>query len=55
MCTGIKAKHFKCNICGRAMNRTENENWVCNSCDLVFFIQIVGKPNKENEVNRIGG
>jgi len=53
----IKARHLKCPIptCGASMFPTENGNWVCNPCGIIFFIKMVGKANKDNEVNRIGG
>ncbi len=52
----IKWRYGYCPICGKTLERTEKEeHWVCNCCDLVFFIKIVGKPNRDNEVNRIGG
>jgi len=52
----IKPKHIKCPVCTKVMSRTEHgDNWVCNICDVVWFIIIVGKPNRSNEVNRIGG
>jgi len=56
MHVNIKAKHLKCPICAKAMHRTEHDStWVCNVCEVLFYIKFCGKPNKDNEVNRIGG
>jgi ribosomal protein L37AE/L43A len=56
MHVNIKAKHLKCPICTKAMHRTEHDSmWVCNVCEVLFYIKFCGKPNKDNEVNRIGG
>jgi predicted RNA-binding Zn-ribbon protein involved in translation (DUF1610 family) len=40
----IKAKHLKCPICGKAMDRCEDnsDNWYCEDCNVAFFIRMVG-------------
>ncbi len=44
----IKARHLKCPICCKPMQRCEDniENWECYYCEIIVFIKMVGNCKK---------